>query len=113
MSAKWQTWLNNWITAKAEPKDRDSEILDAFIRVYCRKQHQTKNELCPDCQALLNYAIQRREHCPYDPKPACKDCTTHCYKPEYRQKIREVMKFSGMHFIKRGRIDWLIKYFLS
>jgi hypothetical protein len=46
-----------------------------------------------------------------DPKPKCKDCPVHCYKSEYRRRIKEVMRFSGIYFVKRGRVDWLIKYF--
>ncbi|MFH1998920.1 MAG: nitrous oxide-stimulated promoter family protein [Planctomycetota bacterium] len=41
-----------------------------------------------------------------------KACDTHCYKPAYRAKIKEVMRYSGIHFIKRGRLDWLVRYFL-
>lgn len=90
------------------------KILSAFIGVYCRKHHAgTKDILCEDCKGLLNYALERLSKCPYDPKPKCKVCPTHCYKPEYRRKIKEVMRFSGMYYIKRGRVDWLIRYFLS
>ena len=46
-----------------------------------------------------------------DPKPMCKKCETQCYHGEYRAKIREVMKFSGMHLIKHGRVDMLYHYF--
>jgi len=67
--------------------------------------------LCPECAALIAYARRRLEHCPYDPKPKCKKCPTHCYKPEMRARVREIMKFSGMHFVKRGRVDWLVRYF--
>lgn len=43
--------------------------------------------------------------------PACKNCTVHCYAPEMRQRIRQVMKFSGIYFIKCGRLDWVWRYF--
>jgi hypothetical protein len=68
--------------------------------------------MCESCAELLEYALLRLEKCPFDPKPKCKDCKVHCYKDDYRQRIREVMKFSGIHFVKRGRLDWLFKYFL-
>ena len=58
-------------------------------------------------------ALDRLDRCPQDPKPKCKDCAVHCYKPEYRRRIRAVMKFSGLYFVKRGRVDWLWKYFWS
>lgn len=94
--------------------NREKETLERFIEVFCRKNHFTmRGTLCPDCAELRDYARQRLEKCPYDPKPKCKDCSTHCYKPEYRSRIREVMRFSGMHFVRRGRVDWLVKYFLS
>ncbi len=93
-------------------RDKHFEILERFIAVYCSAHHGTnKKNLCRDCNELLGYARIRFEKCPYDPKPKCKDCKTHCYKPKYREKIKSVMRFSGMNFVKRGRIDWLIKYF--
>jgi predicted amidophosphoribosyltransferase len=100
---------------KENQKTRDADIqtLEAFIGVYCRNHHgSARGNLCEPCQQLLDYAIQRREKCPYDPKPACKNCQTHCYKPAYRQQIKAIMKYSGIYFIKRGRVDWMVKYFL-
>jgi len=92
---------------------RDFIILTRFVEVYCHKHHQTRGrELCADCRDLLVYAQQRLEKCPLDPKPKYKNCATHCYRPKYRRRIREIMRFSGMHFIKRGRLDWAIRYFL-
>jgi Nitrous oxide-stimulated promoter len=91
--------------------EHDIRVLDAFIRVYCQAHHQPQAELCDDCLELRAYARERLAHCPLDPKPKCKNCPVHCYAPEYRARIREVMKFSGMHFVKRGRIDWLWRYF--
>lgn len=100
--------------------DRDLAVLTRFIEVYCQKRHQSYQkhapaggELCDECRDLLEYATDRLARCPMDPKPKCKDCPAHCYKPQYRQRIREVMKFSGIYFVKRGRVDWLIKYFLQ
>lgn len=94
--------------------DRDIEILEKFTSVYCNHHHRTDaGKVCHDCAELIRYGKNRLEHCPYDPKPACKKCPTHCYEAEQRAKVREIMKFSGIHFVKRGRIDWLIKYFLT
>ena len=93
--------------------DHDLTVLYEFIRVYCRKHHDLQDGilLCDECYELFEYARKRRERCPYDPKPACKDCPTHCYRPDYRQRIKTVMRFSGMYYVKRGRIDWMWKYF--
>ena len=52
--------------------------------------------LCPQCQALLDYAHQRLEHCKFgEDKPSCTRCPVHCYKPAMREQIRQVMRYSG------------------
>ncbi len=92
---------------------RDAEILRRFIGVYCEKHHDGKEKLCDECSDLLDYALTRLEKCPLDPKPKCRKCPVHCYSPEYRKRIQEVMRFSGIYFVKRGRLDWLVKHFLT
>jgi hypothetical protein len=93
--------------------EKDKVILQRFIFVYCREKHRPpEGQMCESCKELWEYAFSRLEKCPFDPKPKRKDCKVHCYKDDYRQRIRGVMKFSGMYFAKRGRLDWLVKYFL-
>jgi hypothetical protein len=107
------------MTAKAADNKakagRDLAVITRFIQVFCRERHaaaaKADDGLCPDCRDLLDYATERLARCPMNPKPKCKDCPVHCYKPEYRRRIKEVMRFSGIYFVKRGRVDWLIKYF--
>lgn len=113
---------------KPEKKEkRDIAILTRFVALYCRRRHTEKNpflfkasgldglfekiELCPECARLLKYGLAMRLRCPLDPKPMCKKCPNPCYKPEYRDKIRAIMRFSGIQMIKRGRIDLLYHYF--
>lgn len=100
---------------KAKRIEKDAKILKKFIKVYCMKKHsetlKNKEGYCKECFELLNYALLRDEKCPLNPKPKCKNCKIHCYKPEMRKKIKEVMKYSGMHFVKKGRLDWIIHYF--
>ena len=92
---------------------RELSVLRSFIRVYCRAQHAAQpGGLCAGCADLLAYAAHKLERCPFDPKPRCKQCTAHCYNAVQRAKIRQVMRFSGMWFVKRGRLDWLLRYFL-
>jgi hypothetical protein len=97
---------------RARRMELERRVLRSFIRVYCRNHHGTANELCADCADLQEYALKRLERCPYDPKPKCKKCPTHCYRPDYRRRIKEVMKFSGIYYVKRGRLDWLVRYFM-
>lgn len=74
---------------------KEKKVIAAMIRLYCRKREKNA-ELCPECRALLEYAHKRLELCPFGTyKTSCKHCTIHCYKPEMREKIRKVMRYSG------------------
>lgn len=96
-----------------DKNQKDQHILEEFVHIHCVRQHTTsEGELCADCQDLLSYAIQRLQQCPLDPKPACKYCEIHCYKPVHREKIREVMRYSGKRLILHGRLD-LFWHYLS
>ncbi|MCX8084439.1 MAG: nitrous oxide-stimulated promoter family protein [Calditerrivibrio sp.] len=102
---------------KSKRIKKDAKTLKRFISIYCREHHLkngaslSMDGLCGECAYLLEYALKRDEKCPLDPKPKCKDCKIHCYKHEMRLKIKEVMKFSGIYLIKRGRIDYIFHYF--
>ena len=75
---------------------REKAMVNDMIAPYCRKKHGTRGGLCPDCAALAAYAEQRSDRCPFmETKTFCSNCKVHCYKPEMREKIREVMRFSG------------------
>ena len=70
-----------------------------MIALYCRHHHGVK-ALCEDCQALAEYCAARLDHCKFgEEKPSCKRCTVHCYKPEMRERIRAVMRYSGPRMI--------------
>lgn len=108
---------------------KDLGVLATFTEVYCRGHHEgDKNpfdaaafglpplgferyRLCTECRDFLAYAVERRLKCPLDPKPTCKHCHVHCYRPEHRERVREVMRYSGKALIMRGRLDLLWHYF--
>ncbi|OGO19295.1 MAG: hypothetical protein A2144_08350 [Chloroflexi bacterium RBG_16_50_9] len=112
-------------------KEKDLKVLRDFISVFCREKHSgqakdvfpVKDErlhdalgdkelrLCVECARLFNHGTAKLLLCPYDPKPMCKKCETHCYAPGYREQIREVMRFSGLYLVKHGRLDLMIHYF--
>lgn len=78
-------------------KKRENEIkvVGQMIAIYCKAHHSCKN-LCPECQELYDYAVKRVNNCPFmESKTFCSNCKVHCYKPEYREKIKVVMRFSG------------------
>ena len=81
-------------------REREKRTVSLMIRLYCKKKHGMKNDLCPDCEALTEYAMMRSDKCPFmETKTFCSNCRVHCYKPEMREKIREVMRFSGPRMI--------------
>jgi len=113
-------------------KEKDLRVLRDFVFIHCRENHRERTkaelqlaekrlrailgdshiELCQECQRLLYHGTAKLLLCMKDPKPMCKKCETHCYAPGYRDKIKEVMRFSGMYLVKHGRIDLLVHYFL-
>lgn len=110
---------------------KDVSILAEFISHYCHAEHsidsadgymipehlQKKGKqavvICSDCGRLLEHGITKRRCCPLNPKPTCRKCHIHCYTPEYRDKIRKIMAFSGRKLIMRGRLDYLWHYFIK
>lgn len=84
------------ITSKRE---REKQLVSQMIALYCKRTHGGKG-LCSDCAALDAYARQRSDKCPFmETKTFCSNCKVHCYKPEMREKIRAVMRFSGPRMI--------------
>jgi hypothetical protein len=112
----------------SEKEKSDIRTLMKFVGIYCRKNHDGERapfsfkladikeiekkeiSLCPDCGRLLGYGLTMRLKCSHNPKPMCKKCETQCYRGDYKAKIREVMKFSGMYMIKHGRVDMFYHY---
>lgn len=119
---------------KKQPKDleltrierKDLKILALFTTVYCAAHHDGElfpldklpaslrvsksYSCCQECRDFLDYAIERRLRCPLEDKPSCKHCPVHCYRPGHREKVREIMRYSGKALIRRGRLDLLWHY---
>lgn len=106
----------------ARKRAEDAEMVSQMIALWCRAHHDAVPvgddatadglantvrlgrrdiRLCPDCAELRDYAIARIKHCPHmDTKTFCSACPTHCYKPEMRERIREVMRWSGPRMLR-------------
>lgn len=84
-------------------QEKELKVVTLMIERYCHGNHKTKrHELCEECSALLDYVKFRRSKCPHgDHKPFCSNCRIHCYKPEMREKIRAVMRYSGPRIVFR------------
>lgn len=82
-----------------DKRQREKKVVSLMLSLYCRRNHGGK-ELCPDCAALRDYAMLRSDKCPFmETKTFCSNCKVHCYKADMREKIREVMRFSGPRMI--------------
>lgn len=82
-------------------KTTDGELrtVEQMIRLYCRHKEGNK-ELCRDCRELLDYARERLCKCPFkENKHTCRQCPVHCYRPEQRRRIREIMRYAGPRMI--------------
>ena len=115
--------------ALSRKEKKDIRILIRFVHIFCLEKHRGNSKqpfsppleevdphidgrvwLCESCSELLAYGIRKRFRCPHNPKPMCKKCEAQCYSRDYRERVREVMKFSGPYLIKRGRLDLLYHY---
>lgn len=81
----------------AKKREKEKRTSSLMIELYCRRKHNTKKgALCAECKALEDYVFSRIDHCPHmEEKTFCSACRTHCYRPDMREKIRAVMRFSG------------------
>lgn len=81
-------------------REREKAMVSLMTELYCRKNHGCKKGLCQECRELRDYAMMRSDKCPFmETKTFCSNCKIHCYKPEMREKIRKVMRFSGPRMI--------------
>lgn len=75
---------------------REEETIRAMVEIYCRDHHSPDHEMCAGCRELLDYAEMRLAKCPFqEKKTTCANCPVHCYKPVMRERIKEVMRYSG------------------
>lgn len=88
--------------------ETEKKRIPGMIRMYCRGNHGERRkeegvgrgEMCSNCRALAEYALFRLEKCPFKKnKEFCSYCKIHCYRPEYRAEMKEVMRYSGPRMI--------------
>ena len=84
---------------------RERKTVEAMIRLYCEAHHAPEGLFCPECQELLQYALERLDRCPFqERKTTCAKCPVHCYRPEHREQIRVVMRYAGPRMLFRHPI---------
>ncbi len=91
---------------------REKRTLERMVALYCRSHHQSAAGLCPGCQELIDYAHLRLDRCRFKlAKPTCANCPVHCYKPEMRRKVKEVMRYSGPRMLLHHPVLALLHLF--
>lgn len=94
--------------------DREKKTIKLMIDIYCHKKHGNNNgKLCEECAELLEYAHKRLSFCKFgENKSTCSRCPIHCYKKDMKEKVKEVMKFSGPRLIIYNPIE-LVRHTLN
>lgn len=83
-----------------QKRENEKELIAQMIHIYCKTNHRTKGALCEDCNELLAYSQLRINKCPFmENKTFCSNCKVHCFRNEKREKIKQVMAFSGKRMI--------------
>lgn len=76
--------------------EKEKRTVSLMIRIYCRRNCGTRTGLCKECSELEKYAHARLDGCRYgNGKGSCRRCPVHCYRPDMRDRIKAVMRFSG------------------
>lgn len=84
--------------------NKEKKLIPVMIKKFCKGKHRQerkalgikRGEVCAACRELTEYALFRLDKCPFKGnKKFCSFCKIHCYKPEMREKIKAVMKYSG------------------
>ena len=81
---------------------RERKTFLAMLTMFCHDQHGSAAGLCAACEQVHAYALERSANCPFQAdKPTCLKCPVHCYKPEMRAKVRDVMRYAGPKMMLR------------
>lgn len=82
--------------------ERERRTIDAMIAMYCRDHHGGgEGRLCEACEGLRAYASRRLDLCVFKlDKPTCVKCPVHCYRPDPREQVRQVMRYAGPRMLK-------------
>ena len=69
-------------------RDREKKVITEMVKLYCKKNHKNRD--------VLNYSLNRIDNCKYmETKTFCSNCKAPCYSPKMKEKVKQIMKFSG------------------
>jgi len=87
----------------ADPRfERERRTMEVMILIFCRDRHDRRGGLCDHCGRVLVYAEQRLDRCLFPGnKPTCAACPVHCYRPDMRAEVKEIMRYAGPRMMYR------------
>ena len=92
---------------------KEKKIVKLIIQIYSEGHDKKPLNENQKMQELLDYAYFRLDKCPFkDNKKFCSKCKVHCYKPEMRQQIKNVMRYAGPRMLFKHPI-LLFKHMLQ
>lgn len=93
---------------------REKRTISQMVAIFCKDHHDAAvceklaycgEVVCPECLFLDTYAVKRTDQCrTMEAKTTCEACGNHCFSPEQRAAIREVMRYAGSRMLKRHPI---------
>ena len=92
---------------KKNRRDFEKEIFAEMVLLYCHHHgharddvHKSAPEPCSNCREIIDYGIHRINVCKFgDAKKFCSQCTVHCFRPDMRSAVQQIMRFSGPRMI--------------
>lgn len=89
----------------AKRRQREKKTISQMVAIYCAGNHEQAvrtetaycgEAVCPRCKAVDDYSVMRTERCrQMAVKTSCDECPYHCYRPEEREQIKQVMRYAG------------------
>ena len=77
--------------------EREKLTIRHMIGIHCRGHRHSASGFCADCSAILRYAYDRIEMCPFNgsAKPACGLCRTNCFTADMYRQFAQIMRYAG------------------
>ena len=98
----------------ARRRQREMTVISQMIAMYCAGNHSdaARDEtafcgeaLCAECKAIDDYSVKRTRLCrSMEKKTTCEECGNHCYGRAERERICEIMRWSGPRMITKHPI---------
>lgn len=87
-------------------RENEKRVMFYMINLYCKHHHKDYQKiclktfgskpLCKECEEIYNYSTDRTDKCIFiETKTFCSTCPRQCYKINIKNKVKQIMSFSG------------------